>query len=299
VNIFLTEHDVRGLSVVRLLRVKSRILAKFVIEWSTRPIDRRRKLQAVRELHGRSSERIALVLGLGPSIRKLDAEKIVEQQERGDLDVFAVNAFALSKLAETVVPRYYVLTDPAFFGGDVAHYKSTSRASPTDVWEYIQRHQDTTVVIPHNRSVPAGIEVSRLVYVNALGLQGFTNETSPIKPRGYLAITAYSALGLAGWMGYGRILISGIDNSQFRNMRLSSRGKVAVGASHAYTTDDGRANEIALFSRGGVAAYFEDVSRLFRDLELFRGLPIENLDQDTLVDTFPIAKDCHRFTTSQ
>lgn len=296
--LFLGEHDVRGLSVSRLMRVKARILAKYLVEVTSSPMLRRRRLERVAGWRGEGSGRSALVLGLGPSIRKLDGSVIARCQAEERLSVVAVNAFAQSDLAQLVTPDIYVLTDPAFFGGDQAHYVSTSRGSPDAVWDYLAEHGHVRVAIPHNRDARQDIDDSRVVYLNGLGLQGFSRNTSPLRARGYLSITAYAALGLAGYMGFDRILLSGIDNSQFLKVSLSSRQRVAVGASHAYNLAETSNNEIDLFARGGMAAYFEDVSRLFHDLHLFNHLRVENLDASTLVDAFPVATDWRRFTLS-
>lgn len=291
----LGEHAYRGLSISRVVRVRARIAAKFLIESTRKPRERARRIETLRRLSNTKKEKEALVLGLGPSLGQLDPSKLSRLQREGSIEIFAVNAFAMSSLSTALTPNHYVLTDPAYFGGDVGHYQSTSRASPQLVWDYLADHPEINIYIPHDRCAPTSIASSRILYSNSLGLQGFSRNVSPVRPRGYLAITAYTALAISTWFGYNRIFVMGIDNTQFRSMRLSAGMKVSLGASHAYTEDDGAANEIAIFRASGVAGFFEDVSRLFADLRLFSDFPIENLDETTLVDAFPIARDRDRF----
>lgn len=294
-SILLEEHSYRGESLTRLLRVKLRHLAKFIAEYFQNPFQRWQRLGAIRQLRNSKIGSQALVLGLGPSLLKLNPYSVRSMQLGNHIEVFAVNAFALSETARHLTPDHYVLTDPAYFGSNQEHYKASSRASPEDVWQYLREHEEVNIFIPHNKRVPDYIDSTRVLHINALGLPGLISNLAPTRPRGYLAITAYSALAIAGWMKFDRILMIGIDNSQYRSMALSTNRRVAVGASHAYTSNDVQLNELKIFQEGGVAAYFEDVARLYGNLRLFRDLNIENLDQESLVDCFPLARDFAEF----
>jgi hypothetical protein len=293
--LFLGEHAYRGLSLSRLARVRARILAKYIVKTVRSPYRRRAALKTLDALRPKGIGREALVIGLGPSALDLSPAKIRVRQRERSLDVFALNAYSATPLAAEVVPDYYVLTDPAFFGKSQDHYLATSRVNPTTVWEYLEGHPGIAVCVPYEFEPPLGFDRSRLFYLNTIGLQGFSRNIDPAKPRGYISMTSYAALALAGAMGYRRILMTGIENTQFKWLALTSERHVALGSSHAYDAGETVLKEIALFSSGGVPAFFEDVSRLFGDLRLFAHLPVVNLDQSTLIEYFPVADDRDAF----
>lgn len=249
----------------------------------------------MRGLKSNRSAPTALVVGLGPSCSQLSPSKVTDLQRAGELDVFAVNAFNSTSLASHLVPNFYVLTDPAVFGVESSNWSATSRVDPRSIWAYLEDHPDIRIIIPHNRDVPESIDPNRVAFVNGLGLQGFVRSIDPRRPRGYISLTSFTALAIAGSMNYSAIRIIGIENSQFRSLILSKSGKVALKAHHAYDEHESVANESPLFRESGVGAFFEDVSRLFGDLHLFAHLPISNLDVNTFIDAFPVADDCETF----
>lgn len=280
-----TQHSYRGLSITKLIGLKLRVLAKFCVMLLKNPRQRRERLLALRRLRGTQGGESILVLGLGPSAGNLSIEAICERQAAGNLKVISVNHFFESSFARKMVPDYYVLADPYFFG------KHSARGTNWhDVWEYLSAHPEITVFVPERYDAPADAMPQRLFYFNSLGLEGFSKSIDPTRPRGYLSMTVYSALSLAGFLGFSRILISGIDNTQFRALRLMSDMTVGLASNHFY---DGTVKIVRPLTHfpDGVPAFFEDVGRLFKDLHLFRSLPIENLDPETLVDAFPIAED--------
>lgn len=293
--LLLGEHAYRGLSVSRLARARARILAKYLVRTVQSPLKRHRALKTLDLLAHRGVDREALVIGLGPSALQLSSEKIRLHQSEKSLDVFALNAFSETPMAGEVVPDYYVLTDPAFFGRSDAHYLATSRIAPSSVWDYLDAHPEVRICMPYEFSPPVGIDPRRLFFLNTIGLQGFSRSIHPAKPRGYISMTSYAALALAGSMGYSRILMTGVENTQYKWLALTEDRRVALGSSHAYDVGAEVLREVPLFREGGVPAFFEDVSRLFGDLRLFAHLPIENLDQETLVDVFPVARDRDRY----
>ena len=235
------------------------------------------------------------MLGLGPSAKRISPEKILASQKRSALDVFSVNNFFRSELANRITPDHYVLADPYFFAGPEARDDSW-----LDVWRYLEARPHITVYLPDRYDIPSGIELQNVLYFNSLGLEGFSRSVSPTRPRGFLSMTAYQALAIAGHLDYSRILVAGLDNTQYRSLRLTPDMKPALGPHHFYDSEGGASlSRLPHFDADGVAAFFEDVARLFSDLHLFKRLPIENLDSDTLVDAFPVASDRESFLMNE
>ncbi|WOQ70011.1 hypothetical protein RYJ27_01915 [Microbacterium limosum] len=195
--------------------------------------------------------------------------------------MISLNHYALSDLA-ALVPDYYVLADPQFFG-EIGPREAA-------VWEYLGSHTRITVFVPNGYEVPPSFPLSRIIRFNNLGLDGFSRNISPLRPRGFLSMTAYHALSVAGFLGFSRILIVGIDNDRFRALALTEDRAAGILPHHFFTNGPASVQRLDWLV-GGVPAFFEDVARLFGDLWLFADLPIENLDPETLVDAFPIADD--------
>jgi hypothetical protein len=128
---------------------------------------------------------------------------------------------------------------------------------------------------------------SRTLYFDDSGLEGWTKNISPLRPRGYLALTAYKALAFASFLGFNRIYIIGIDNTMFRSIAVDDKNRLIQYPNHffsqgAVTTD------ISGMYPNGMSDYFRDMSLCFSSLtKYFSHLPVVNLDEDSLVDCFP------------
>jgi len=135
--------------------------------------------------------------------------------------------------------------------------------------------------------IQADSELStRALYFDDSGLEGWTKNISPLRPRGYIPLTAYKALAFANYLGFQRINIIGIDNSMFRTVAVDTENRLIQYPNHffekgAVTTD------ISYFYPTGINDYFRDMSLCFGSLaSYFVGLPIVNLDGESLVDCF-------------
>ncbi|MCQ9163666.1 hypothetical protein [Arthrobacter sp. STN4] len=291
-NILPSDHRYWGLSIGRVCGAKIRILLKFIVQASSHPVRRMTRLRRLRGQRGAYSGQTVLVLGLGPSVSRLSPDVVAAKQSEGSLSVVCVNNFFRSDYARVISPDIYVLADPHFFGRD----RSDVDFSWKEVWDYLEKHPEISVFIPDRYSVPAGYVIDNLNYFNSLGLEGFSTSVAPTRPRGFLSMTAYHAISIVGYLGYSRILMAGIDNTQFRSVALTPQQKPGMGRNHFYEAEDFPVEPLPHFNVDGMAAFFEDVARLFADLRLFKHLPIENLDPATLVDVFPIASDWLKFS---
>ena len=129
----------------------------------------------------------------------------------------------------------------------------------------------------------------RTLFFDDSGLEGWTKNISPTRARGYLPLTAYKALAFAGYLDFRRINIIGIDKSMFRTVAVDFENRLIQYPNHffergAVTTDISGAYPT------GINDYFRDMSLCFGSLaSYFVGLPIVNLDVESLVDCFPKA----------
>lgn len=218
---------------------------------------------------------------------RLDPEKVKAAQHQ-TLDVFAMNMYNRSALAGSVVPDFYALCDPVFFqAGECGELADAVQ----DVWHYLSTSGRTSrLILPSGRAAPDGIR-NQTLWFNNLGLEGWSSNVNPLRARGYSSMVAYSSLSIALFLGYDRVYVAGIDNNMFRSLERSSDGKFRYGSgTHHYPSVVNRA-EVGNtrgrdFYPSSMAAYFEDVARLFAELHLFSSDRIRHLDSESLVDAF-------------
>ena len=272
-----------GLSVVFLLCVRLRVIAEWVFKLLLTFTYRRKALRGTRRARWMHDGKEALVIGNGPSASKLDWETVAAEQRNG-LQVFAINYFPLSEASEICRPNYIVLSDP----GTKPNEFTNSRTQ--QLWVRVRRDSAITLVVPISwfHLIKNDSELSpRTLYFDDSGLEGWSKNISPLKPRGYLALTAYKSLAFAIYLGFQRINIIGIDNSMFRTMAVDVQNRLIQYPNHffekgAVTTD------LSHFYPTGINDYFRDISLCFRSLtSCFANLPIVNLDGESLVDCFP------------
>jgi hypothetical protein len=128
-------------------------------------------------------------------------------------------------------------------------------------------------------------------YFDDRELSAWTKNTNPTKPRGYVGLTLYKALAFAIFLGYEKIYVLGMDNTQFMAHRSDLQNSILLRSNHAYTSR--LENEIESVETNfsertldGMAGFFTTYSHIFADLRKFRG-PVYNLDQFSLTTAFP------------
>ena len=78
-------------------------------------LPQRSELKITKELKNTQTKKKCFVFANGPSMNLLDVKKI-EQYQKAGFDVICINSYITSDMANTVVPNYYVLSDPDSFG---------------------------------------------------------------------------------------------------------------------------------------------------------------------------------------
>lgn len=269
-----------SLSMLTLKRI--RILVEGVLKVAITFPYRHRALKGVRKLRNSKLGRTALVIGNGPSLKKLDAAMI--RSEYPSMDVFAVNWFPLTSEAEDLKPDYLVLSDP------LTHPENREDPRNHDLWKYIDNVKDLVAFLPSWWFKSVGREdreSGRFLFFEDAGLEGWTRNISLTRPRGYLSLTAYKALAAACYLGYDQILIIGIDNTMYKGLVVSADNSVYLNSHHFYQSS--ASGNLTNITPNGVADVFFDISLCFHDLRRCFGdqTGIFHLDPDSLVDAFP------------
>jgi len=215
--------------------------------------------------------REALVIANGHSTSNLDPHKM-SKAIKGGLDVFALNSFLLSDLARQITPSHYILSDGA-------HHPDVESDLSSAVWNVLDAHPEIQLITPHGWYPTLRARRPSTIYFNDCGLEGWTKNISPLRPRGYISLTAYKALALAIHLGYERIHIIGFDNSNYLNYQVDESGRIFYGGdTHFYSADSPVTDASDMYPQGMADCLF-DFSLCLLDLErCFGHAPIYNLD---------------------
>ena len=233
---------------------------------------------ATRALRNSKAKSQALVLGNGPSLAKLNAKLVTQKNP----DIWVVNDFYKVKQAADLTVTHYVLSDGAYFAGLPNEINSKLKL----VLDYAQS-KNATLILPHwakdlqiSRATPL-----KIFYFDDRELSAWSKNTTPVKPRGYLGLTLYKGLGFSLYLGYKKIFILGMDNSEFVNYGSDGANRLLLHGNHAYQ-DESNAYDISNEYLDGMASAFSSLSHNFGDLLKFKG-PIVNLDVQSLTTRFP------------
>lgn len=276
-----TTHAGDSLSKVALKRV--RVFAECAAREVTTLPYRSEALKPLRNARMTKASMSALVLGNGPSVKTLDWAAVGRAQRNG-LELIVVNWFPLTAASSEVTPDFLVLSDPLMRPGIVGDTRTES------FWQYVDDHPMVRLAVPVSwyRSVKKNKELlSRTWFFDDASLEGWTSNTSPLRPRGYLSLTVYKALGIAVHLGYSSIKILGIDNTMYKGLNVDRENRIQLSDHHFYA--NARAEQdVSWFYPNGVADYFYDLSLCFLHLKqsFGRHREIVNLDPDSLVDCF-------------
>jgi hypothetical protein len=241
------------------------------------------KLALTTQLKNSKLGRVALILGNGPSLDKLNTESVSSNV----YDVFVVNNFYKSRISSKVRPDYYVLSDPTSFKED-----SQALGTPTELAKYLKT-TESTLVLPHNAEESFLSEIKK-IYFDDRDQFFFNKNIDPTKPRGYTSVTLYKAIAMACFFGYSKIYILGLDNTEFLGYR-GSPGNVLLSDGTSYASslfDPENENEFEpqeYYSSDyqfRIAGRMQTYAHLFGDLELFPKSKICMLDKHSLIDAF-------------
>ncbi|GAA4408751.1 hypothetical protein GCM10023187_31130 [Nibrella viscosa] len=237
-------------------------------------------LQQTRRLKGSKRAKQAIVLANGPSVAKLDPQKIARLQQESGFEVFAVNSYISSPLAEVVVPDYYLLSDPAFFYPE--RYPHLTERLQRDMALLSQTDITCFVPLEHYRKAPFR---KKFGYYDRGNL--FLSRITITGPRSYISMTSYKALAAACYMGYSQIYICGFDNDYFLNLMVDEHNDMYYIDKHFYDRPGAAPSRVRDTHANSVGELLYFHHYLFKHLEKFKNYPIVNLNRQGLVDSFP------------
>ena len=260
-----------GLSVTTQAIKRVQILRVFGVSRVRSASYIRPALQKLRSLKGSALGRRAVIAANGHSSSTLDSKKLAHEIRNG-LDFFAMNSFFDSKLASEITPTHFVLSDGA-------HHPNFGSHLGSRVWKKLEDSPGVQVIVPHHWYPSLRDKWPDVTFFNDLGLEGWTRNISPTRPRGYVSLTAYKALAVALHLGYSEIFIIGFDNTGFRNFTVGAGGEILYGgATHFYSSNTPQRDLSGEFPQGFPDVLF-DYSLAMLDLDRFFLDPrIVNLD---------------------
>jgi hypothetical protein len=225
----------------------------------------------------------ALVLANGPSLAKLNFKNLAELKTREKMDVFVVNFALVNDGIPPVLVDFLVLSDEGTM-------PISTLPEAISLWKVIDLNRQIKVITPdswHFRFPELQCANGACLHFNDNSLEGIRKNINPLKARGYSSMTAYKALAIADYFGYKKKFILGFDNTWFLGLTVDSKNIMSQKSIHfksQYFSDQ----DVSYQYKNGVLDYFYEVFHAFKSLhENFKGSGFINLDQNSLVDTFP------------
>tara|TARA_B110000259_G_scaffold79434_1_gene93036 strand:+ start:6242 stop:7159 length:918 start_codon:yes stop_codon:yes gene_type:complete len=264
----------------------------FFIKYSIKTLIISKHFKDTKALKDSFKNKNAFVLANGPSLKKIDLEKIKQRQKEFKSKVICVNSF-IGKLNSKLIPDFYVLSDPVYFGLDQElHTEETLKEIKIDL-ELIEKN-NITLFIPLKFKNKLNIKTN-VYYFNDIELRRFNKNIIDItRPRGYLSMTAYKALSVACYLGFKKIYIAGFDNDYFKTIEVDKENRIYYKEEH-YIEQGSSGKHLFSSSEGlkqnqntqseNLGKLLLSLSYLFSDLDKFPK-NIINLNEESLIDSF-------------
>ena len=245
----------------------------------------RKSRKVNRKIHSSKQGKTALIIAGGPSSGFLDIDQVISEQSNGDLDVFAMNWYSHTKLANFVIPDFYVLSDPINMPDSKAVYKGRKCQ---EIWDQIDKWGGINLIVPnfwYKRMQNSNYEVS--CYVDERELIGFSKSASICKPRGYCSMTAYKAIAAAEYLGYENIYLIGFDSTSFKSTYIDSENRMFESMNNL--ADDSKTPNVDLSTQfpAGMSDLMHAYAQVFLDARrCFKNKRILNIQPDSYLDAF-------------
>ena len=235
-------------------------------------------LRPLSALKNSKSGQIALVLGNGPSLNKINIHNVKQHSP----DIFAVNDYYMKEIAKELIPSFYCLSDPDTFiqpDRKVLHKNSA-------MYSYIEKH-DCIILKSHlYRKIDLGIQNTTL-YFNDREMLSLNRNINPLKIRGYSSLTILKALSVAIFLGYSKIYILGVDNTQHLAITADLENNFSLRSDKLYEDPNQEHINFPLSPPSGIAGKFQQYAYWFADFYKFPRDRIINLDVNSIIDYFP------------
>lgn len=235
----------------------------------------------LKSLENSKNGQVALLIGHGPSLLKISIDEI----NRDNPDIWVINDFYNMELADQIQATHYVLSDRWSLSKDPTLV--TQRFLP--LINYIKKN-NICLFLPHwaqNMNEVSSLSEEKIYFFDDRELSAWSNNISPLRPRGYTSATLYKALSCAIYLGYERIYILGMDNSEFLNLSSAENNALTFTSRTPIPGRGSREIVDVLFDQyhDGPAGEFTEYAHMFGDIAKFKG-PIFNLDEESLTTAF-------------
>ena len=226
------------------------------------------------------SKRLA-VLGNGPSLKK-ELPRLIEKRAWEEMDMMAVNFFALSEEFNVVKPKYYVISDPMFFrrAGYKERVQSLYRALAEKVdWPmklYVQYYNpeyfNYNIAIGHNPNIDVVPFHSTMFY-------GFRKVEFWCYERGLgsgnFGTVIQNGELIALQLGYKQVELYGVDHTLLDGLMVDEKNRVCRRQSHYYDNAESAAEPIYYNATNPprpytMSEYLSETAELFRGHEVLR-----------------------------
>lgn len=180
------------------------------------------------------------IFATGPSVNKMNLAKVKDRVAQG-AKVFGVNSYISSSLAQEFPPHFTIFSDPCYIIDETSAYAPEWKKDLDAMTEF----HKSVVVLPHHWATEskiatklAGREI--LYYNHGENYWGAPNGCNPVKPRYYMAMTAYIAIVLSGYLGFKNIYLLGFDEDQFSGVVLDENQDMIWQDTHFYPESKSR-----------------------------------------------------------
>lgn len=237
-------------------------------------------------------ERI-IILGNGPSLNDTIANygEVLKASP-----AMAVNFFANTPVFRELKPRYYILVDPLFFGGEGDNFRRLNENLAAVDW-------DMTLIVPvkfRSRVAPAVASNSHIdvLTVNAIAIEGwrwltdmaYTTGMGMPRPRNVLI----PAIMAAVQMGYRQIFVVGADHSWMSSISVNENNEVVSVQPHFYKEDEKEVKRIRTdylrYPLHEIVHSFYVAFKSYHDIRRYadrHGIEIYNSTPGSFIDAFP------------
>ena len=281
--IYKNTHNEINFSILNLIQIKIIVILKYLYETLYLFINKKISLKMLRKLKDTKKDKDILLIASGPSVDRIEINKLIKMQIVSSLDTLVMNWSILELKFKELVPTYIILSDPI-------NIPTNKNARNIKLWRRIELliSKGTKVILPLNWSHKIDFEkfdTSKLVFFDDRSLYGLSNNISPTRPRGYPSLTAYKALSLAKFLNYRKIYLIGYDASLFTKVRITKNNILIQKGGYFYNRNK-KIKAYENYYKNGISEYFYDLSLQMSSIKRFYGRNIYNLNIDSFIDTF-------------
>ena len=242
----------------------------------------------------------AAVLANGPSARSIILQK---PELLTDCDLIAMNDAAVSDDFERLKPRYYILLDPAYFGGSWLGDKELTENHYDEVLDklYAKLYKvdwEMTLYLPFHKKAKSVAErfqdhkFVKIGHFNGGRVQGFNSYNMWALKHGLGLPSSRNiiipAILLMINADYKNVYLYGAEFSWTKYMDIDVKtGLMFMNDRHFYSAD-----EIRFFDRGAYRLRLEHIAEMLRGLEMVaqyakrKGVTVINRTQGSFIDAF-------------